>query len=244
LINANTPRRHLRKNEFPCQYPGVCADKIFKRPADLERHYRNVHGPPDQKENFWCDYPPCKARGAFTRKDHFRDHLRDYHKEDIGSVKKGDKNKLDEKKRLKRQDAWVAERKIELKWWRCPKCLERVQIAESGYDCETCKHPCDKERAERIEAVRATKMRPTYAPPAVPNNVEMGNEDYHYAAATSVVPATTYPANCADCGDTGLIYHRSTEAWEDCQTCQPPVEQYYKVDDPWENGNYANSSRY
>jgi hypothetical protein len=67
-------------------YPWGCLGKqtIFSRPADLERHYKNVHAPQDEKDRFPCGYPKCKrATSTFTRKDHYRDHLRDSHKEDI-----------------------------------------------------------------------------------------------------------------------------------------------------------------
>jgi hypothetical protein len=112
------------------------------------------------KEQFPCDYPPCqRVREPFTRKDHFRDHLRDYHKEDLGSAK-GEKQ-FEKKKWLKLQEAWVAERKIIPKWWRCPKCLHRIQIAESGFECRDCKRPCDRERADRIEVVRAKDAEAT-----------------------------------------------------------------------------------
>ncbi|KAG0651984.1 hypothetical protein D0Z07_1164 [Hyphodiscus hymeniophilus] len=240
-VYLDSPISH-KKSEFPCMYPG-CDAKTFKRPADLERHYRNVHGTSDQKDNFFCDYSPCKARGAFTRKDHFRDHLRDYHKEDIGSMKKSDKKnpqKLDEKKWVYLQAEWVAERKIGTKWWRCPKCLERIQIAESGYDCQSCKSPCDRERKQRIEAVRTIRSRATYAAPASSTSAAMDG-GYEYIAPASAVPTITYPAdsNCVNCGGTGY----SPGSWDPCLSCQP-VEQYYADNSRWEGGAYTNSSRY
>lgn len=249
-MNTNSSYRNNRKNEFPCLYPG-CDEKIFKRPADLERHHRNVHGEPDQKDNFLCDYPPCKARGAFTRKDHFRDHLRDYHKEDLGSMKREKRGKpLDEKRWLKLQDAWIAERKIVATWWRCPKCLQRVHIAESGYNCQSCNHPCDGERADRIDAfrARAARTRDTYAAPAAASNsAGMDDVQYGYNATVSAAPATMYLADCVDCNDTGYIINQSSAGgWTACPACQPAVEQHYKVDTPWDDGNtgYANYSRY
>ena len=47
----------------------------------------------------------------FNRKDRPRDHLRDYHKEDIGEVK-GLKREKDAKKRLALEEAWKAERVV------------------------------------------------------------------------------------------------------------------------------------
>ena len=138
----------MRKGEFPCLYPWGCSGKqtIFSRPADLERHYKNVHAPPDEKDCFPCDYSKCeRATSAFTRKDHYRDHLRDFHKEDIGSAK-GEK-KMDRKQWLTAQKIWLAERKISSKYWRCAKCLVKHSITY-GWDCERCKTTCEQERQD------------------------------------------------------------------------------------------------
>jgi hypothetical protein len=235
--------RNCNKNYFPCLYPGVCDEKIFKRPADLERHYRNVHGGPDQKEEFYCDYPPCKRlRGPFTRKDHFRDHLRDYHKEDIGCAK-GEKQ-LDKKKWIKRQEAWIEERKIVADWWRCPKCLHRVHIAESDYKCQICTTTCDQERKDRMDAVRtveATRQKPTPQAPTTSNSIGLENSKYGYTAAAPVA-ATTYGANCASCGDFGWIWNEREGTYDGC-LCQQLLQQSVcKIDDHWNSGdgNFVN----
>ena len=233
--------RNHTKNEFPCLYPGGCEEgKIFKRPADLERHYRALHGPPDQKENFFCDYSGCKTRGPFTRKDHFRDHLRDYHKEDIAPAKKSGRKKVDDKKWFRSRSEWLADRRIEAKWWRCPKCLERISIADSFYDCLTCRQPCDKERMERIEAVRATKVGPsTYVAPASPIDAQMIDLEYGYSTTPSAVSTIIYPANCnscVECGGTGY----SVGSWDACRSCSTTMEQYYSVEDArWDDQSYS-----
>jgi hypothetical protein len=250
-MNTNSSRNN-KKNEFPCLYPG-CDEKIFKRPADLERHHRNVHGEPDQKENFLCDYPPCRARGAFNRKDHFRDHLRDYHKEDIGSMKRekrGGKREIDEEMWVKLQAAWIKERKIVASWWRCPKCLHRVYIAESRYICQSCNHPCDGERTARIEDFRArtTRSRDTYdAPATASNGATLEDVQYGYNSSTLALPTTMYLETCMDCNGIGYIVSPgSAGGWVACPACQPAVEEQYKVDTPWEDGgtSYMNYSRY
>ncbi len=131
-------------------YPGGCNGKqtIFHRPADLERHYRNVHGRGDE---FACDYPKCpRLKDPFFRKDHFRDHLRDYHKEDIGCAKGGPK---DEQKWQQAQKKWLAERAISSKHWRCSWCLVKNYVAEVGWECSSCKTPCEEDRSRiRLEA--------------------------------------------------------------------------------------------
>ena len=67
-----------------------CSAGAFKRLADLQRHYAQVHSGAMVKESYVCDYPRCsRRREPFGRRDHFRDHLRDFHCEDIckrGSV--------------------------------------------------------------------------------------------------------------------------------------------------------------
>ena len=55
------------------------------------------------------------------------------------------------------QKTWVAERYTNTKWWRCSKCLRRVQIATDGYTCKDCKFDYEHERVERIKARRKEK---------------------------------------------------------------------------------------
>ncbi|KUJ10164.1 uncharacterized protein LY89DRAFT_787791 [Mollisia scopiformis] len=85
-----------KRGIYRCVYPFDCTGKqtVFTRPADLERHYKNVHSTQGPNQ-FRCDYSTCGRRSQpFTRKDHYRDHLRDYHKEDVGSAKKGSRNPI------------------------------------------------------------------------------------------------------------------------------------------------------
>lgn len=185
-------------------------------------------------------------RGAFTRKDHFRDHLRDYHKEDLGSMRK--ERNFDSKQWLKRQDAWIAERKIVADWWRCPKCLQRVQIAGSGYECQPCKYPCDRERADRINIVR------TKAPSVALTVSDSGMEDIQYDTAAGAIATytTNYSTsnatiNCSSCNDSAYIWNESNGgSWDLCAACQSSLEQTYKYEDVWSHGggSYASNSRY
>ncbi|PMD46096.1 hypothetical protein L207DRAFT_388633, partial [Hyaloscypha variabilis F] len=136
-----------RKN-FSCQYPGVCNARqgLFSRSADLERHYKNVHA--NDKDTFPCDYPKCpRSRDPFTRKDHFRDHLRDFHMEDIGCAK-GDKKST---KWQEAQRIWLSERKISPEHWRCAKCLVKNMVSESEWKCRYCQTPCGEEQRSRRE---------------------------------------------------------------------------------------------
>ncbi|KAG6076127.1 hypothetical protein E4U15_005302 [Claviceps sp. LM218 group G6] len=93
--SAEPTSRSPPDRDYPvcCLYPG-CNSKPFKRRADLDRHYKHRHAAEDQKASFNCDYPHCNRRkNSFHRLDHFRDHLREFHKENI--QKRG--SKVDEK---------------------------------------------------------------------------------------------------------------------------------------------------
>ncbi|KAF6844898.1 C2H2 finger domain-containing protein [Colletotrichum musicola] len=121
--------------KFPCLEAG-CTANPFKRKADLERHYRQVHQDPSKKEAHKCDYPKCSRRNEpFGRRDHFRDHLRDYHNEDI--FKRG--THVD--------DSWLQGRNLSSRWWRCSKCLIRVDVnSYPDHVCPKCKNPCEDKR--------------------------------------------------------------------------------------------------
>lgn len=156
--------RNIQKGLYPCQFPGcqtMKPAKPFNRPADLERHYRNVHASADQKERFECDYPKCdRASDPFTRKDHYRDHLRDYHKEDLGHAKRA---KNEDRKRWERaQEDWLAERNISPNWWRCVKCLTRARVDVDGWECNKCNGACEPERAQRRQLKREDAVTYSY----------------------------------------------------------------------------------
>ncbi|KAK5663806.1 hypothetical protein OQA88_9 [Cercophora sp. LCS_1] len=107
-----------------CTYPDC--NQSFKRNADLERHTNSVHVNPPGR--YYCDYRRCpRHENHFTRQDHFRDHLRDLHKEDL--VRRG----------LGANPEWWATRSRNAVfggWWRCSRCFARVQIASNGYTCQ------------------------------------------------------------------------------------------------------------
>lgn len=89
---------------------------------------------------FLCDYPACpRMTEGFNRKDRFRVHLQDLHKEDV--VKKG--GKID--------DPWLAGRKMYTQWWRCSKCLGRVKVEEHGWECPRDQMKCEDARREYRE---------------------------------------------------------------------------------------------
>lgn len=137
LTKPNSPRT---STEAPpatiahvCLAPN-CEAKHFRRKADLERHYQQKHTPSHLKKQYFCDYSKCPRREEpFHRVDHFRDHYRDYHCEDIPR-KTGEK------------DEWYDGRAVSRHWWRCNKCLKRKSIVEVGWECPGCGSRCDSGR--------------------------------------------------------------------------------------------------
>jgi hypothetical protein len=70
--------------------------------------------------------------------------------QDIGCAKGGPK---DEQKWQQAQKKWLAERAISSKHWRCSWCLVKNYVAEVGWECSSCKTPCEEDRSRiRLEA--------------------------------------------------------------------------------------------
>ncbi|KAK4191157.1 hypothetical protein QBC35DRAFT_36992 [Podospora australis] len=130
------------KQTFPCLFPG-CNNKGFSRAADLDRHQKIVHGTETQKPKFFCDYKKCpRHETPFSRQDHFRDHLRDIHKEDLLIRSKPATSE------------WWASRNTKALydgWWRCSKCFVRVKGEKDGFTCPGCQNPCEPERRRARE---------------------------------------------------------------------------------------------
>ncbi|KAK0108270.1 hypothetical protein ONS95_003088 [Cadophora gregata] len=164
-----------QKGEAHCPWPGKCdrRGEPFGRQADLERHLKNVHGSPARRDKYCCPYNPCLngrhlKKNSFTRKDHLRDHVRDFHQEDIGAAK-GEKNaRTKEEKRQwqKEQEKWIASRKITATHWTCAKCVVRMSVEEHGWHCMECNQACEQERME---------MRLRLTPPREEAQAELQN---------------------------------------------------------------------
>ncbi|KAF4633595.1 hypothetical protein G7Y89_g4526 [Cudoniella acicularis] len=198
----------IDKKHHPCQFPGTSCWKtntppVFSRPADLERHYRQVHASEDQKENHYCDYRNCnRSNEPFTRKDHFRDHLKEYHKEDIGYCK-GEKTAKDKAKWAAKQRSWEAERRISDKWWRCVKCLDKIYVAEYGWQCPSCKRDCEAHRRE------AREQKAEYG----------GNASDMVQASSSSSSSKPFSPPCTVCDGLAWI-ENPNGSWEVCAYCQ------------------------
>ena len=184
------------KVNYYCQFPGGCNSKqtFFTRPADLERHYILVHTSSDQN-TFACDYSGCqRAKEGFTRKDHYRDHLRDYHRKDLGSAK-GEKSFKDKKMWSAKQNAWSAERKISPKWWRCARCLKKFHVGNDSLVCPCCKTAFESERRE----VREKMLK---------------------EANVAEQSTSLYAPVCSICGIAWIESSLVSGSWEACPNCQ------------------------
>lgn len=217
------------KGVHRCMYPGGCKGKqdCFGRPADLDRHYQNVHADEDQKRKFYCDYPRCaRSNDPFTRKDHYRDHLKDFHKEDIGSAK-GERSKTKSKDIWQmEQEQWLRERVIYPHYWRCTKCLDRIIVVKSGWDCPRCKATCE---SDRIEARRTTATTTIAPKPEI-----LDTMDEH----TEYEPILTYStSNCGNCAGKGFV-DSGYGSWVDCPACQPPPQSFYS-DSAFTSGRWS-----
>jgi hypothetical protein len=202
---------------YPCQFPGCVTKKPFNRPADLDRHYRNVHASADQKERYECDYPKCeRATEPFTRKDHYRDHLRDYHKEDLGQAKRAKKE--DRQKWEQAQESWLAERNISANWWRCAKCLSRVRV-DDRWECSRCSGTCESERVARRQMKRE----------------ERGVHSYD-------ATADLFQSNCTMCN--GTLYVHNGDNWVSCPRCGLSPAPDFSYDPEPLDSFYAGYSSY
>lgn len=137
-LPPNLPSSTAKSSQkYTCDEPG-CQHQTrgFNRSADLERHWNVAHVP---RKTYACDYKKCpRHESPFNRADHFRDHLRDYHKEDIVQ-------------RSRKPDArfWQsrAPRAVFNGWWRCNRCFNRVDLQQHGFVC-SCGSACESDRQE------------------------------------------------------------------------------------------------
>jgi rubrerythrin len=145
-VTTTTPTPHPR---FLCLQPDC--GKQFNRAADLARHLKNVHCK-DMNKAMHCDYRKCPRHlNAFHRFDHFRDHLRDQHREDL--LKRGAGGEVDAAWWKTRLPAAVYDG-----WWRCSKCFLRVSVEEHEWRCPDCGNYCEQER----QAMRKLPLKCDY----------------------------------------------------------------------------------
>lgn len=188
-------------------YPGC--GRTFSRPADLARHYAEQHPDPDMRKSFHCGYNSCaRFRRPFTRIYHLRSHLRDYHKEPIGNFR-GEYTMQDGEEQKQGRGTWLDQRVYAASWWRCEKCMRRIAVFNSGYECNNCKMMCKPEIVEcmkllqdaQIEQghVRTTSEGLLRAEEMTPKGSVEGDQtasSYGLRSGPSVSPGPSWPSVC------------------------------------------------
>jgi len=140
-----TPAENNRQG-LTCRVHGCLNTTPFGRQADLDRHHQSVHARRSERPSFPCDYPRCDRNAKpFSRKDHYREHLREYHAEDLP-------------RRVGRtmRDGRVRAR-VTPAWFRCASCLQRVVIATDGFVCPGCNTSCGPEQMSARQAAFTTE---------------------------------------------------------------------------------------
>ncbi|TLD21474.1 hypothetical protein PspLS_09143 [Pyricularia sp. CBS 133598] len=130
------------KQLYWCPYPDC--DAVFDRSANLTRHVAKSkkhaleEGSSSSPEIYHCGFRSCQRTGrdAIPRKDHCREHLRNYHKQDL--YKRGEKVGIE----------WLKECLIDKAYWYCNKCLTRNSTVDmsSAWRCIRCGTKCENER--------------------------------------------------------------------------------------------------
>lgn len=120
-----------------CLIKGCATSNGFKRKADLQRHYDQIHPPKENKKQFYCDYQRCERHSKpFGRIDHFRDHYREFHREDLP------------RQAGETREWWSDRKNVPKKWYRCVKCLEKNYIKDHGEQCAKCGSTCEPQRLQ------------------------------------------------------------------------------------------------
>lgn len=176
-------------------YVPKCTSKPVRRPFDLERHFTTVHGR-GRAERHFCDYQKCKHKEAFDRKDHCREHYREYHREDLV------------KNRQRDVALWLEDRNVVASWWRCSKCLKRNQT-ESGWKCGgDCKQMCEKSRI----TARKSKL----------NEMESKEEA---ESSTSAGASQPFVQGCGNCENGWFPDEANPHNWVACLVCRPEASE-------------------
>ena len=95
------------------------------RKNELEMHTATAHG----FHLCICDHEGCIL--WYYRIDQLRDHLRDEHKEDLPQKGKGN---------------WYTSRQFSEDWWRCTRCLRRIECTKPDWKCGMCRISCEPDR--------------------------------------------------------------------------------------------------
>ncbi|KAI6480927.1 hypothetical protein MCOR18_004960 [Pyricularia oryzae] len=143
-VQPTTPAKgqSSTKQQFRCPHEGC--NSVFDRHANLTRHMAKskkhalAEGSAGKPETYNCGFRTCQRAGrdAIPRKDHCREHLRNFHKQDL--YKRGEKVEI----------SWLQECLIDKSYWYCNKCLARNSTVgvSSPWSCQRCGTNCEPER--------------------------------------------------------------------------------------------------
>jgi Zn finger protein HypA/HybF involved in hydrogenase expression len=164
-----------------------------------------------------CDYPKCPHKDTSFRKDHCREHYREYHNEDLikrGNHKPGKPSKPEKDKKSAKRNAGrpqtveeflATRRNVDLSWWRCTKCVQRVKVNSHRYTCPRCNVACEPERvAWRKKALESSK-----------------NSQVEDSPSGFSPEPTDYVMSCGQCQNAWLPDKDDMTLWISCPTCQP-----------------------
>lgn len=187
-----------------------------------------MHASAEDRNSLPCDYARCsRAADPFSRKDHYRDHLRDYHKEDIGLMKTAKKKSPEE-------------RRVYSDWWRCAKCLARVSVAVDGWECRACRVTCEPERVAARQNMTTSNYESSLG------EQEASTSSVGYSGSSSwkseslsmssglrkLQPNETKPTyqqysaplrKCSVCNDVAWV-QGDRPGWVPCPKCQPNAD--------------------
>ena len=92
---TQAPSERETKVQWACLAPSCIG--VFTHKAGLERHVRTVHIL--DLPRYDCPKSRCSRKGeyAFTREDHLKEHLRNYHREKLPKRGGGGSNNSEEK---------------------------------------------------------------------------------------------------------------------------------------------------
>jgi rubrerythrin len=190
--------------------PNTNAEQYTNRATALHKASRAQTAKRKEYQGMLCDYRKCLQHENLMRKDHLREHYREYHFEDL--IKRG-RSKLG-KVKTETAEEFLASRvnSLSLRWWRCSKCLYRVQVNLNGYTCPICKTKCEPERLKYREIARNA-------------NESISDASKTQLGSLTGSPEANYVTGCGQCENTWLPDKDDESLWTSCPRCQLGVEQ-------------------
>ncbi|KAH8591546.1 hypothetical protein B0O99DRAFT_632354 [Bisporella sp. PMI_857] len=131
IVFFNPPKSHL--TVYHCRFPGSCC-QLFESKTPLDKHYMEDHAYECSHNWICCDYPSC-PRDVYLRMLGHYNHLRSFHNEDLPIL---------DKDALVTNEIQKQGYRVDPSWWRCSRCLERVETLRLR--CKNCHHKIEDVR--------------------------------------------------------------------------------------------------